>query len=36
MCQANGMENGMITEDGTLSQLLKSPEGYLDKLICIE
>ncbi len=34
--QAIVLENGMITEDGTLSQLLESPEGYLNKLLYIE
>lgn len=34
--QAIVLENGMITEDGTLTQLLESPDGYLNKLLYIE
>ena len=30
------LENGVITEDGLLDELLVRPEGYLNKLLFVE
>ena len=30
------LENGRITEDGTLADLVRTPNGYLNKLLYIE
>ena len=30
------LENGQITEDGSLADLVRTPDGYLNKLLYIE
>ena len=30
------LENGSITEDGSLAELVRTPDGYLNKLLNIE